>query len=73
MMKTSDVEQLAYELWEKDGRPHGRDQEYYFEAERLMALRSSNGALAEAPAKKRTTRAASDKPKTVGTRSKKQA
>ncbi|MEX2431438.1 MAG: DUF2934 domain-containing protein [Dehalococcoidia bacterium] len=67
------VEHLAYQLWENDGRPHGRDQEYYFTAERLLA--GNNGAVATAEAPKRRTRAAavSDKPKATRTRAKKQA
>jgi len=28
----------AYELWEKEGRPHGRDQAHWFEAERQMQV-----------------------------------
>ena len=28
------IAERAYELWEKAGRPHGRDQEYWFQAER---------------------------------------
>ncbi len=31
-----DIAQRAYELWERDGRPQGRDQEYWFHAEREM-------------------------------------
>ena len=27
------IAERAYELWEKAGRPHGRDQEYWFQAE----------------------------------------
>ena len=27
---------MAYEVWEKAGRPHGRDWEFWFEAERQL-------------------------------------
>jgi hypothetical protein len=26
----------AYQLWEEEGRPHGRDQAHWFEAERQL-------------------------------------
>ncbi len=32
----------AYEIWLANGRPHGRDQEFWFQAER--ELRSGNGS-----------------------------
>ena len=31
-----DIERRAYQLWEGAGRPKGRDQEFYFEAERQL-------------------------------------
>jgi ribonuclease I len=31
-----DVVRRAYELWEQAGKPEGRDQEFYFEAERQL-------------------------------------
>lgn len=30
---TEAIAALAYTLWEKDGRPNGRDTEYWFQAE----------------------------------------
>ncbi|HTJ59368.1 MAG TPA: DUF2934 domain-containing protein, partial [Devosiaceae bacterium] len=30
------VRELAYRLWEDDGRPDGRDQEFWFRAEALL-------------------------------------
>jgi len=30
------VRDLAYQLWEQQGRPIGRDEENWFEAERLL-------------------------------------
>ena len=37
MLDTSHrVRKLAYQLWEEQGRPVGRDQENWFEAERLV-------------------------------------
>ena len=31
-----DVVRRAYELWEKAGKPEGRDQEFYHQAEREL-------------------------------------
>lgn len=70
MTMTMDVEKLAYELWEKNGRPEGQDQEHYYAAERMLA--EGNGAAAP---KKTATRARSTsaKPRASSTKSKKQA
>ena len=35
------VASVAFSLWEHAGRPQGRDQEFWFEAERLIAGRST--------------------------------
>jgi hypothetical protein len=78
MTSNAEIEKLAYELWEKDGRQHGRDQEYYLAAERLLAQGGNGVAVAQAAPKKRAT-AVADKPKatktakTTSTRTKKQA
>jgi len=36
----AEIEKLAYELWEQEGRPHGRDLVHYQEAERLLRERA---------------------------------
>lgn len=33
----------AHELWEAEGRPHGRDQEHWDEAKEIVALHDSAG------------------------------
>jgi hypothetical protein len=33
----SAIENLAYRLWEQAGKPEGRDQEFYHQAERQLA------------------------------------
>lgn len=40
-MQVQQVRELAYRFWENDGRPHGRDLEYWLKAER--SLTSSGG------------------------------
>jgi hypothetical protein len=34
----ADIRAFAYRLWEEDGRPVGRDHEFWFEAERALGL-----------------------------------
>jgi hypothetical protein len=34
-----EMETIAYEIWEKSGRVHGRDLEHWFEAERIVKER----------------------------------
>jgi hypothetical protein len=39
MPKHEEIARCAYLLWEQDGRPHGRDKEYWCRAEQeLIAL-----------------------------------
>ena len=72
MATVAEIERLAYELWERDGRQHGRDKEYYYAAERMLAEREShdsNVAAAEAPKPRRTRASASSaKPRTTRTK-----
>lgn len=66
------VRETAYFLWEQDGRPEGREQEYWFRAlERSLRERNADGSLQQSPpvgtgGPKPTTedggRAASDEP-----------
>lgn len=41
MPNRQEIERLAYSLWERDGRPQGRDLKHYFEAERTLRERES--------------------------------
>src|SRR4030042_4053423 len=34
---------LAYAIWEKEGRPAGRDMEHYFRAERILSVKGVLG------------------------------
>lgn len=31
------IKEVAYELWEQEGRPVGRDQDHYYKAEQLVS------------------------------------
>lgn len=38
------VRERAYQLWEADGKPHGRDVEYWQRARELVAMEESAGS-----------------------------
>jgi hypothetical protein len=38
------VRERAYQLWEADGKPHGRDVEYWERARELIGMEESAGA-----------------------------
>jgi hypothetical protein len=63
-LSRDEIAKLAWQLWEKDGCQHGRDQEYWFRAEQqLLAAkqpvsnRAPNPAVAQRnpPAKSRSS------------------
>ena len=37
----SEIAHLAYQLWEKAGRPHGRDRHFWFEAEKQLRAKAA--------------------------------
>lgn len=44
------VRETAYFLWENDGRPQGREKDYWFSAlERCLREREADGLLQKAP------------------------
>jgi hypothetical protein len=53
--RNDEIAKVAYELFERDGREHGRDQEHWHEAEEIVRARHARQS-GKAPAKK--TRAA---------------
>ena len=49
-MATEDqIRYLAYDIWEQEGRPEGRDQEYYFRARQMLEKRDAALSPAEEP------------------------
>lgn len=38
------IRERAYHLWEQDGRPHGRDREFWERARALVAIEDNAGA-----------------------------
>lgn len=51
MVTDQQIKDLAYALWEKEGRPEGKDQEHYFQARQILEERevSSRIELALSP------------------------
>lgn len=36
MATEEQIRELAYRLWEEEGRPEGKDQEHYFKARKIL-------------------------------------
>ena len=36
MATEEQIKQLAYAIWEQEGRPHGKDTEHYFRAKQII-------------------------------------
>jgi DUF2934 family protein len=67
----SDIARRAYALWEKEGRPHGRDRDHWSRAEReldselALAAAGEPAESAKTPARTRKTAAAAAAEATV--------
>ena len=58
------VRSLAYNMWEKEGRPHGRDMDHWNMAmEAMMAKAAAKPAAKKAPAKTAAKKAPAKKKK----------
>ena len=44
-----EIVRRAYELWERAGKPEGRDQEFYLHAERELTERAAPGETGPMP------------------------
>jgi hypothetical protein len=40
--KMMDIVRRAYQLWQENGQPEGKDQEFYFQAERELREAAEN-------------------------------
>jgi hypothetical protein len=38
-----DIQRLAYNLWEQEGRPDGRDQSHWFAAKQILEQTAAHG------------------------------
>lgn len=44
MSTEEQVKEIAYSLWEQQGRPAGKDWEHYYAAQRILAEREAEAA-----------------------------
>jgi hypothetical protein len=49
-----EIAKVAHELYEKGGRVHGRDVQYWLEAEKIVLARHEKGTKKEKPIKSST-------------------
>lgn len=49
MVTEEQIRELAYAIWEQEGRPDGKDQEYYFRAKQMLEEREAASPPAKEP------------------------
>ena len=49
MVKEDEIRLIAYNIWEQEGRPVGKDVEYYFRAKKILEEQEANRILELAP------------------------
>ena len=50
MVTEEQIRELAYAIWEQEGRPEGKDLEYYFRAKQMLEERETASSPAQEPA-----------------------
>lgn len=50
MVTEEKIKELAYAIWEQEGRPDGRNEEHYFRAKQILEKRESTGVIEMGPA-----------------------
>ena len=50
MVKEEQIKELAYAIWEQEGRPDGKSEEHYFRAKQILEKRESTGVIEMGPA-----------------------
>jgi len=49
MVTEEQIRELAYAIWEQEGRPEGKDMEYYFHAKQMLEEREATSSPAKEP------------------------
>jgi hypothetical protein len=49
MTSEEQIKDLAYAIWDQDGRPEGRDLDYYFRAKQVLEEREAASSAAKEP------------------------
>ena len=65
-MLRTEVARRAYEIWEREGRPHGRDRDHWLAAEREIAREAGVGKTTAAAGAAKPKRPRARKPAAPG-------
>ena len=49
MVTEQQIKELAYAIWEKEGRPEGKDLEHYFRARQILEERQASSLIELTP------------------------
>jgi hypothetical protein len=49
MVTEQQIKELAYTIWEEEGRPEGKDLEHYFRARQILEERQASSIIESAP------------------------
>jgi hypothetical protein len=49
MVTEEQIRELAYAIWEQEGRPEGKDLEYYFRAKQMLEEREAASSPSKEP------------------------
>ena len=55
MATEEQIKELAYAIWEQEGRLEGKDMEYYFRAKEMLEERETASLLAKTPSPSSST------------------
>jgi hypothetical protein len=66
MEKRREIERVAYELFERNGRIHGREVEHWLEAERIVCMRCEPAEKAAKTAPKKSVASSAVKSSKTG-------
>ena len=62
------IRELAYYIWEQEGRPEGKSEEHYFRAKRMLEEQEAASLLTRAPVTPSWTLPPPSPPKPTGRR-----
>jgi hypothetical protein len=49
MTKDEEIRKLAFDIWEQEGRPRGKDVEHYFRAKKILEEREATNLIELTP------------------------
>jgi hypothetical protein len=66
--QTGAIAERAYQIWEREGRPHGRDMDHWLQAERELKPGDGQSQRSRAALRKPAKAASTAKPKATKSR-----